>query len=118
LSRRTERIAEQLKEEIARVLREEVSDPRIGMVTLTRVDCAPDLSQAIVFWSSVQADSEAARDLLDDGLASAASFVRGRIARVLPLRRVPRLEFRHDPTLELGSSMLSLLREIADGEKK
>lgn len=118
MSRRTERIAEQLKEEIARVLREDVSDPRIGMVTLTRVDCAPDLSQALVFWSSVQADTDGEREALDDGLASAASFVRGRIARVLPLRRVPRLEFRYDPTLEQGSSTLSLLREIADGQKE
>ena len=40
------------------------------------------------------------RDELDDGLASAASFVRGRLAKVLPLRRVPRLEFRYDPTAE------------------
>ena len=118
MSRRTERIAEQLKEEIARVLREDVSDPRIGMVTLTRLDCAPDLSNALVYWSSVEAHSEDALAEVGDGLASAASFVRGRIAGVLPLRRVPRLEFRYDPTLEQGDRMLSLLGEIADGEKE
>jgi len=118
MSRRTERIAEQLKEEIARVLCEEVSDPRVRLVTLTRVDCAPDLSNALVYWSSVDVGGDGEWTEVEDGLASAASFVRGRIAQVLPLRRVPRLEFRHDPTLEQGSRMLSLLREIADGEKE
>jgi ribosome-binding factor A len=117
VSRRTERIAEQLKGEIARVLREQVSDPRIGMVTLTRVDCAPDLSNALVFWSSIAADDEAALEAIESGLASAAPFVRRQVAQVLPLRRTPRLEFRHDPSLEQGSHTLSLLREISDGEE-
>jgi len=118
VSRRTERIAEQLKQEIARVLREDVSDPRIGMVTLTRVDCAPDLSHALVYWSSIEVGSEDALAAVEDGLDSAAAFVRGRIAKVLPLRRVPRLEFRYDATLEQGDRTLTLLREIADGEKE
>ena len=112
-----ERIAEQLKSEIARVMCEEVTDPRIGMVTLTRVDCAPDLSNALVFWSSIEADSEEALASIEDGLDSAAAFVRRRIAQVLPLRRTPRLEFRFDPSLEQGARILSLLREISDGEK-
>jgi len=117
MTRRSERISEQLKGEIARVLREEVSDPRIRLVTLTRVDCAPDLSHALVFWSAIDAGDDAALESIADGLDSAAAFVRGRIARVLPLRRTPRLEFRFDPSLEQGAQILSLLREIADGEK-
>jgi len=117
MSRRMERIAQQLKSEIARVLREETTDPRIGMVTLTRVDCAPDLSNALVFWSSIEADGEEALGQIEEGLASASSFVRRRIAQVLPLRRTPRLEFRYDPSLEQGARTLSLIREISDGEK-
>lgn len=118
MSRRTERIAEQLREEIARILRQDVSDPRVGMVTLTRIDCAPDLSNALVYWSSFEAKSDEALLEVQAGLESAASFVRGRMAKVLSLRRVPRLEFRFDPTLEQGDKMLSLLGEIADGEKE
>ena len=117
MSRRMERIDQQLKSEIARVLREEATDPRIGMVTLTRVDCAPDLSSALVFWSSIEADGEEALGQIEEGLASASAFVRRQIAQVLPLRRTPRLEFRYDPSLEQGSRTLSLLREISDGEK-
>jgi len=117
MSRRMERIAEQLKTEISRVLREEATDPRIHMVTLTRVDCAPDLSNALVFWSSIEADDAAARAEIEDGLASAAAFVRRHVAQVLPLRRTPRFEFRYDPSLIEGARTLSLLREISDAEK-
>jgi len=117
MSRRMERIDRQLRSEIARVLREEATDPRIRMVTLTRVDCAPDLSSAIVFWSSLEAEEEKSLDQIEAGLASAAAFIRGRVAQVLSLRRMPRLEFRFDPSLEQGARTLSLLREISDGEK-
>lgn len=116
MSRRTERIAEQLRSEIARVLREEVTDPRVRMVTLTHVDCAPDLSNARIFWSSIEAQDENGIDEIEAGLASAAPFVRRSVAQVLPLRRTPRLEFRHDPSLGHGDKMLSLLRKISENE--
>jgi ribosome-binding factor A len=116
VSRRTERIAEQLKSEIARILREEATDPRIRMVTLTRVDCAPDLSNALVYWSSMAADDESGVSEIEAGLDSAAAFIRRRLAQVLPLRRTPRLSFRHDASLAKGSEMLALLREISGDE--
>jgi len=116
VSRRTQRIGEQLRGEIARVLREEATDPRIRMVTLTRVDCAPDLSNAVVYWSSLAADDASGAEAIEEGLESAAPFIRRHLARVLPLRRTPRLLFRHDPSLARGSEMLALLREIADDE--
>lgn len=111
MSRRTQRIAEQLRAEIARVLREEVADPRIGLVTLTGVDVAPDLANARVYWSTLGGDVEATAR----GLESAAGFLRGRLARALPLKRVPELRFRHDPSLELGDRTLALLRDEGDG---
>ena len=91
MSRRTERIGEQVRAEVARILREEVTDPRIGMVTLTRIDVAE----------------------LERGLTSAAGFVRGRLARVLPLRKVPELRFLWDPSLELGDRTLAALRNLS-----
>ncbi len=54
---------------------------------------------------------------VQEGLDGAASFVRGRLARSLSLKRVPQLRFRHDPSLELGTRTLSVLREISDEEK-
>lgn len=113
MSRRTQRISEQLKGEIARILREEVTDPRVELVTLTRVDVAPDLSHAIVLWSAID---EGAIARIEQGLASAASFVRRRLARELPLKRMPELRFRYDPSLALGGRTLALLSSISDEE--
>ncbi len=116
MSRRTVRVGAQLLEEIARLLREEVTDPRIRMVTLTRIDVSPDLRNAIVFYSALTKDDDADVESIDDGLASAASFLRRRAARALPLKRMPELRFRYDPSLSLGSRTLDLLRDIADEE--
>jgi ribosome-binding factor A len=123
VSRRTERIAEEVRGELARLLREEVTDPRIGLVTLTRVDVAPDLRSALVFWSctddAVGGASDPARvQEAETGLASASAFLRRGLARALPTKRVPELRFRHDPSLALGSDMLALLREIQDDPAK
>jgi ribosome-binding factor A len=122
VSRRTERVGEEIRAELARLLREEVGDPRIGLVTLTRVDLAPDFGNARVFWSAVPrpgaSEEESARDLerTEAGLLHASSFLRRRLAEELPIRRSPELHFRHDPSLALGSETLSLLREIRDDE--
>jgi ribosome-binding factor A len=113
-SRRLERVADQLREEIARVLRTEVSDPRVALVTILRVDVSPDLRNAIVFWSRIETPEAAALEEVAAGLASAAPFVRRRLARDLPLKRMPELRFRHDPGIELGDRTLSLLRELRD----
>jgi len=123
VSRRTERVGEQIRAELARLLREEVADPRIGLVTLTRVDLAPDFGNARVFWSSLPragkaSEEESARQLerTEEGLLHAASFLRRRLAEELPIRRAPELHFRHDPSLAKGSETLSLLRELRDDE--
>jgi ribosome-binding factor A len=117
VSRRTERVSELVREEVARLLREEAQDPRLRLVTLTRVDVAPDFSHALVLWSSLDAEGEEEQAVVQAGLESAAAFLRGRLARSLSLKRTPQLRFRHDPSLELGSRTLTLLREIADEPK-
>jgi ribosome-binding factor A len=114
VSRRTERIGEQLRAEIARILREEAADPRLRLVTLTRVDVSPDLARADVFWSRMDAPEADDLAVVETGLEHAAGFVRKRLAEELSLRRTPRLVFRHDPSLDLGHETLSLLRSLRD----
>jgi ribosome-binding factor A len=118
MKRRTERIAEQLRSEIARVLTIEATDPRIRFVTLTRVEVAADLSRAVVFWSAIETGNAEAVEQVGAGLRSAASFVRSRLAQVLPLRRVPELHFRFDPSLVRGDEMLSLLKSLSSDRAK
>lgn len=115
MSRRTERVGEQLRADVAEALRREVSDPRVQLVTITRVDVAPDFSQALVFWSAL----DDRRDIEDvqAGLEAAASFLRGRLARKSTFKRMPRLVFRHDAALAQGDAMLALLGEMSDAEK-
>ena len=119
MSRRTEKIASQLKGEVARILREEATDPRVRLVTLTRVDVAPDLSHAVVFYSVMSADAEDAEALeqVAQGLHSAVAFLRRRAARALSLKRMPELRFRYDPSLALGTRTLGLLRELEEAQE-
>lgn len=114
MSRRLERVAEQIRGEIARVLREETTDPRIRMVTVTRVDVAPDLRRALVLWSRIEAKDAPELEAVSQGLASASRFIRGRLARELPLKRMPELHFRYDASLVDGDAMLALMRTMND----
>jgi ribosome-binding factor A len=118
VSRRTERIGEQIRAELARLLHEEITDPRIGFVTLTRVDVAPDLSNARVYWSEVRSEEGGDLSSSEAGLASAAGFLRHRLARILELKRTPELRFCYDASLARGEATLLLLRELRDDGQK
>lgn len=117
MSRRTEKIASQLRGELARLLLEEVSDPRVRMVTLTRVDVAPDLSNARVDYSVLESTQTGDVSEIDAGLQSAAPFLRRRAARTLQLRRMPELRFRYDPSLALGAQTLAAIRNLGVPEE-
>jgi len=114
VSVRNERIAEQVRGELARLIREETSDPRIGLLTLTRVKLSPDLSTATVFWSPLESGEAMKAEEIEQGLASAAGFLRTRLAAGLSLRRTPALSFRHDRSIEEGSRTLALLRSLPE----
>jgi len=99
---------------VARLLRQDVTDPRVGLVTLTRADVAPDLTSALIFWSALDVDEDPERiERCQAGLESAAHFLRHRAAGRLPFKRMPELRFRYDPSLALGARTLSVLREVA-----
>lgn len=114
MSIRTERIAEQIRGELARLLREEVHDPRVRLLSITRVKVSPDLSTALVFWSPLDVDAESDPEEIAEGLESAAGFLRRQIGRALPLRRTPELSFRFDPSIREGARMLTLIRELPE----
>ncbi len=114
MSVRNERIAEQVRSELSRLIREEATDPRIGLLTLTRVKVSPDLSTATVFWSPLDLEEETDLEEMGEGLASAAGFLRTRLAAGLTLRRTPALSFRHDRSIEEGSRTLALIRSLPE----
>ncbi len=119
MTRRTERVGEEIRAELARLLRDEVTDPRIGMVTITRVDLSPDFRNARVDWSRIAVDEEAAADAVpatQDGLESASGFLRRRLAQRLPIKRVPELRFHYDDSLAQGARTLELIAELGESD--
>ena len=115
-TRRTDRIAEAIREEVARFLNERAKDPRIqGFVTVTGVDVTPDLRQARVYVSVMGSETERASTF--EGLASLASHLRPKLARALRLRFAPEIEFRPDASIERAARIETLLSQIKDGER-
>lgn len=113
-SRRAERVAEGIREEVARFLSTEAKDPRIqGLVTVTAVDVTPDLRAARVFVSIMGTAEEKASTL--EGLDSLAGYLRGTLTRTLRLRFAPELQFRIDPSVERAARIETLLSRIKDG---
>lgn len=113
-SYRMRRVNEALKEIIAEALSHDLKDPRVGFVTLTGVDTAPDLSHAKVFVSVYGKQQE--KDSTLEGLRAARSFLQRRISDELNLKRTPVLEFVYDSTVDRGMRIQAILRSSgADG---
>lgn len=106
---RTDRINEQLRQEISLLIRDEVRDPRAWLATVTAVSTSPELDHAKVYITAL-GDDEQKEDVVS-GLRSAAPFIRGQLSRRLRLRRVPELHFEVDRVLEEAARIESLLRE-------
>jgi ribosome-binding factor A len=109
---RTRRLDELLREEISEVIRREVDDPRIGFLTITDVEVAPDLRHATV-WVSVIGSDDEKRDTLR-ALSRAMPFVRQRLGR-LRLKRIPALHVREDETAARGTRVMQILDELEHG---
>ena len=107
---RRERVADQIKEEISRMLLREIRDPRVGFVTITGTSVSPDLRNARVF-VSVLGTPEAREDSLR-ALNSAAGFLRRGLFKRLRLRYSPVLEFVLDDSLDRGERIERLLQGI------
>lgn len=109
MGRRPERLAEGIREEVARIVASELKDPRLGFVTIIRVEVTHDLSHARVLVGVLGGDTERERSLA--ALRGAAGFVRREIGRRLRLRIVPEIEFRYDKGIEATDRVARLLQE-------
>jgi ribosome-binding factor A len=106
---RSARIADQIQRELAEVIRAEMRDPRVGLVTLTGVELSRDQSHAKVFFTQLGAASDGEHAL--EGLARAAGFLRSELARRLTTRKVPELHFEYDTSVERGVRLSRLIDE-------
>lgn len=115
MTQRTDRIDQLLREEIGAILAKDVQDPRIGFVTVTDVETAPDLSNARV-WVSVIGQPEE-REQTIRALQRAMPFVRHELGSRIRLRRIPELHLREDDTAQRGTRVLQLLSELEAGHE-
>lgn len=108
-SPRARRIADQIQREMAELIRVEVKDPRVGMVTLTGVEVTADYSHAKVFFTFL--GSEQALHETEKALQHAAGFLRTQLSQRLRLRTVPQLHFVYDASVERGVRLSRLIEE-------
>ena len=111
---RPDRVADQIRSELATLLAREVHDPGIGFVTLTRVQVAPDLGSARVLYTALGDD--AARVRSRQALERAAPFLRRQIGARLRLKRTPELRFVYDDSIAGQDRIEQLLNEIHAAE--
>ncbi|HET9579431.1 MAG TPA: 30S ribosome-binding factor RbfA [Usitatibacter sp.] len=106
---RAARIADQIQRELAEVVRLELRDPRVGLITLTGVELSRDQSHAKVFFTVLGPPAAAAEAL--EGLQRAAGFMRSQLAHRLSTRTVPELHFEYDESVERGMRLTKLIDE-------
>jgi ribosome-binding factor A len=114
LSHRVERVAEQIREEVSQILSTEVSDPGIGLVTVTRVKVTPDLSLARIYWT-IMGDVKQRRDTAK-ALDRAAAYVRYLLSGRMSLRRSPEVKFLFDQSVAAQDRVEQILYELKQEE--
>ena len=112
---RSERIAEEIRKEVATMLFGEIHDPRIGFVTITKAQVSKDLRQAKVYFSMIGNDEEKEKTM--EGLQSASGYMRREIGKRLKLRYFPEITFKFDDSLEYASRIEKIIKEIKSGSE-
>ena len=113
---RTRRIADQIQRELADIIRIELKDPRVGLITLTDVDVSQDHAHARVFFT-VLGDAAQAQ-AVGEALQHASGFLRSQLARRMRLRTVPQLQFKYDTSVARGARLSRLIDEAVASDSK
>jgi ribosome-binding factor A len=111
---RSERVAGQIRRDLARLIQQEIKDPEVGFVSLSDVEVTRDLAHAKVYITVF--DPEKATTSLQ-ALRRAAAFLRRRLGQELRLRHVPELHFLHDNSVEQGSHIDRLIEQALNADR-
>jgi len=106
---RPQKIADQIQRELSEVIRRDLRDRRLALVTLTSVDAAPDLSHAVVYFTCL--DRAQAEPALQ-ALGKAAGFLRSTLAKRIKLYTTPQLRFKYDESVERGAHLSQLIDSV------
>ena len=115
---RSDRVAEQIRRELADLLQFEVKDPRVSMVTITEVEVSGDMAHAKIFYSAPVQDNPPAQAELQKGLEKSAGFLRSQLGKRMMLRTVPQLHFIYDTSIDQGMKISRLIDEASGPDHK
>ena len=105
-SGRPQRLGDLMQRDLSELIRMELRDPRVGMITITSVDVSPDMSHAKVFFTMLE------KDKLEDtlhGLKRSAGFLRSQLAKRIKMYTTPELRFTYDESVERGDHLSRLI---------
>ena len=111
MSRLMARVNQQIKRELSLIIEREIDDPRLGFISIVRVETAKDLSLAKVYFSAYpESDNDLAKDILDD----MSKFIRTLLGRRIRLKFLPLLEFIVDDSLKYSVDIYEKMERIKD----
>jgi ribosome-binding factor A len=105
-SGRPQKLGDLIQREVSDLIRLEVRDPRVGMITITSVDVSPDMTHAKVFFTVLEKDK--LPDTLE-GLKRSAGFLRAQLAKRVQMYTTPELRFVYDESVERGDRLSRLI---------
>lgn len=108
---RRDRVAEQIRRELAELIRTELKDPRVGMISLTDVEVTADYAHAKVFFSTLAAGDNLPAVMT--GLQKASGFLRRELGKRISIHMTPQLHFVFDQSLERGADLSKLIDEAS-----
>lgn len=111
MSQRTQRLGDQIQREVASLIRTEIKDPRLGMVTVSAVKVSPDMGYADIYVTVMGSTLDEKPDESIAVLNAAAGFLRGEVGRAIKTRITPRLRFHYDEVVARGNRMATLINE-------
>ncbi len=112
---RTDRIGEQIKRELSMLIRNEIKDPRVSMVSILDVEVTKDLSKAKVFFDALNQDEHEA---CAKGLNNASGFLRRELGRAIKLRNTPSLTFIYDDTEQRANDLSAMIDKAVSSDSK
>ena len=113
---RARRIEEQLKRLLSELVRREVKDPRVGLITITSAEVSRDLTHAKVFFTPFAGVGNAEAAL--EALRHASGYLRHQVRNLMRLRVAPELDFQIDDSVERGARLTALIHDAVESDRQ
>ena len=113
---RARRVEEQLKRLLAELIRREVKDPRVGLITITSAEVSRDLTHAKVFFTPFAGVGDAGAAL--EALRHASGYLRHQVRNLIRLRVAPELDFHIDDSVERGARLSALIHDAVESDRQ